>query len=342
MYGKDYGYRSGLNSSMAKHLQIKASNLINQFELNSSSRILDIGANDGTFLKNFTDLGSKLTAIDPTIPNWVEFYNFDAVLIDKLFDEKILSTTEIGTFDLISSISMFYDVPDPISFAALIKKLLSPSGIWHIELSYLPFMIRNNSYDTICHEHLEYYSLSSLFFILKSVQLQIINVNFNDINGGSIALDITHVSSKYFKSRININELIKQEESKIDSQSWDNFRISVDQSIGELKSKIQELSSDRARIVGIGASTKGNVILQASEMNQTLINFIAEINPRKYGKTTPGTKIPIKPECETRDPSIKTKLVLPWHFKNHIIKNEKDFLNSGGKLIFPLPKFEII
>lgn len=343
MYGRDYGYRSGLNSSMVYHLRRKALKLIKEYDLNSSSRILDIGANDGTFLKNFSEFsGSKLTAIDPTIPNWNKFYDFEVDLIDKLFDETVLNAIQMESFDLISSISMFYDVPSPIEFARQIKKLLSPLGIWHVEFAYLPFMIENNSYDTICHEHLEYYSLSSLQFILQQANLKIIKVDFNNINGGSIALDISHSNSEFYYSKFDTSASIKDENLKINNERWDQFRKSIDNNIKAIKSEIYEISSRNHEIIGIGASTKGNVILQATEMDATLIKFIAEINPSKYGKITPGTKIPIRTDHEAQNASIKYKFVLPWHFRDHIINNEKVFLNNGGKLIFPLPSFEIL
>jgi hypothetical protein len=342
MYGENYGYRSGLNSTMVEHLRMKALKLTKEYNLNSSSRILDIGANDGTFLKNFSKIGSRLTGIDPTIPNWIEFYDFEADLIGQLFDETILKSTQTHSFDLISSISMFYDVARPIEFAKLIKKLLSPSGIWHVELAYLPFMMRNNSYDTICHEHLEYYSISSLNFILQQSNLQIISVDYNRINGGSIALDITHSNSEFFQSKFDVSASINNEEPKINNEQWDQFRKSIDENIKAIKNGIHKIASNNQEIVGIGASTKGNVILQATGLNSVLIKFIAEINPRKYGKITPGTKIPIKTDDEAEKSLTKYKLVLPWHFKNHIIANEKKFLNNGGKLIFPLPNFEIL
>jgi hypothetical protein len=203
-------------------------------------------------------------------------------------------------------------------------------------------MIENNSYDTICHEHLEYYSISSLQFILQQSDLKIVSVDFNHVNGGSIALDITHSNSKFFYSKYDISAAIKNEEPKINVEKWDQFQKSIENNIKSIKNGINDIASKNHKIIGIGASTKGNVILQAAEMNAVLIKFIEEINPRKYGKVTPGTKIPIKAEKESQIDSIKYKMVLPWHFKDHIVDNEKVFLNNGGKLIFPLPKFEII
>jgi 2-polyprenyl-3-methyl-5-hydroxy-6-metoxy-1,4-benzoquinol methylase len=342
MYGAHYGYRSGLNSSMVEHLRLKSVQLIVKYQIGNTSNILDIGANDGTFLRNFSSVGSRLTAIDPTIPNWIENYDFDVQLIETLFDEKILDKVESKYFDLITSISMFYDVPDPIGFAKIIKKLLSPEGIWHIELSYLPYMLENNSFDTICHEHLEYYSLSSMQYIMSAAGLKIINVGFNRINGGSIYLDLTHQNNFQYKSQVDLKILIEKEKSKIDAKSWFVFRSTVNANIENIQKSIYDIVSSGNALVGIGASTKGNVILQALKCSPTLIKFIGEINSSKFGKVTPGTNIPILPEIETQRDGINYKFILPWHFKNHIMQNEKYFLKKGGKLIFPLPNLEII
>jgi hypothetical protein len=342
MYGDNYGYRSGLNSSMVLHLKDKSKKLIETFKLSKDSKILDIGANDGTFLKNFSKLGSQLVAFDPTINNWIEFYDFEVEKYSLLFTDENISKAELDTFDLITSISMFYDVPEPINFAKVIKNKLKKDGIWHVELSYLPTMLKKNSYDTICHEHLEYYSLNSLNFICKEVGLQILDIDFNDVNGGSIEINLTHSDSKTYKPKININHEIKKEIKEIDTEKWRKFSISVIKNIEDIKKTICEIKDSSKNICGIGASTKGNIILQASKLSSSEIDYIGEINPNKYGKYTPGSNIKIVPETQFEQDVPDYMFVLPWHFKNHIIKNKKNYLDHGGKLIFPLPEIEII
>jgi hypothetical protein len=341
MYGENYGYRSGLNSSMVNHLKLKAHSLINSLSLSSKSRILDIGANDGTFLRFFSEIEAHLCAVDPTISNWLEFYDFEVEKHPILFNSTNIETLDLQKFDLISSISMYYDVPDPISFATTIKDHLSEDGIWHIELSYLPTMLKQNSYDTICHEHLEYYSLNSIMYIFDKVDLKIINIDFNDINGGSITIDATHAKSRKFKQLQNLSEILSEEKNQINNDVWEKFNLQVSQNINQLFSCVSSLNEKDNVILGLGASTKGNVILQSSGLNNRLIHSIGEINPRKFGRVTPGTEILIENEelQPLRNPDYK--VVLPWHFKNHIIQKEIDFLKDGGKLIFPLPTFEI-
>jgi len=342
MYGRNYGYRSGLNSSMVQHLENKGKSLIQTFDLDAKSRILDIGANDGTFLRSFIPVKAELFAVDPTIANWEEFYDFNVQKLNLLFDDATIPNLNLGRFDLISSISMFYDVPNPIAFANLVKNHLNENGIWHVELSYLPAMIKQNSFDTICHEHLEYYSLTSLEYILKKAELKIIGFELNSVNGGSIAMNITHERSRIHVLDKNLKLSMSQEQSSIDDFSWKKFNLHVERNIEKLFASIRDFTNREKVITGLGASTKGNVTLQAANLNPSLIKNIAEINERKFGLVTPGTNIPIVPENDENAKSVDYKLVLPWHFRKHIIKNQGNFLNQGGKLIFPLPFFEIV
>ena len=301
MYGENYGYMSSLNSSMVSHLKIKALNLKKKYNLKGKNNILDIGSNDGTFLSFFNNK-FKLYGCDPTIKKFDHLYRKDIKKLPFFFSSKHFIKQK---FDLITSISMFYDLPDPLNFAKEIHSILNDNGVWHIELSYMPMMIKNTSYDTICHEHLEYYSLKSLKNLLDRANLKIINLSFNQINGGSISLDISKKKSS-------------------------------------LKELLLKLKKQNKKIIGYGASTKGNVMLQFCNINSKIISSIAEVNKFKFNKFTPGSKIKIISEEEAKQKKPDFMLVLPWHFKDHIIKKEQEFLKNGGKLIFPLPDIEII
>lgn len=342
MYGDNYGYRSGLNPVMVSHLNSKAESLIQKYGINVRSRILDIGANDGTFLRNFNNKSKDLYGIDPTIEKWDEYYDFDVNKIPIIFSTENIKNLDLGQFDLITCISMFYDLLDPVNFTKSIKSILKPHGILHIELSYLPTMLESKSYDTICHEHLEYYSLKSLNQIFERSEMKIIDYSLNNVNGGSIALNVTHSDSKTFSEKIDIKKEIRIEESRIDEFSWVQFRESVRMSTSNLKLCIQEIMESGKSVYGLGASTKGNVILQASNLNFNQIKAIGEVNEQKVGRVTPGTEIPIDSELDIDRQKPDYKIILPWHFKEHFIRSQSEFLESGGKLIFPLPLLEII
>lgn len=340
MYGDNYGYMSSLNSSMVSHLKLKSKQLKSKYKFNFNENILDIGSNDGTFLSFFSKK-FNLYGCDPTIKKFSKYYRKDIRQIQNFFSSKLFSNKK---FKLITTISMFYDVPDPLKFTKEISSILARNGIWHIELSYMPMMIKNTSYDTICHEHLEYYSLHSLKYLLDKAGLKIINLSFNQTNGGSIALDVTKKSSKYKKCEYLINWVLKSEKlNKYNTiKKQKNFFKACKTHKILLKKLIKNLKKEGKSVYGYGASTKGNVILQYCNLNSNEIKYIGEVNKFKFNRYTPGSKIKIISEQKLKKLKPDYLLVLPWHFKDNVIKKEKTYLNSGGKLLFPLPDIEII
>ena len=340
MYGGNYGYMSSLNKSMVSHLKMKALNLKKKYNLKIKNNILDIGSNDGTFLSYFNNK-FKLFGCDPTIKKFKNFYRKDIKQIPLFFSSKHFENKK---FDLITSISMFYDLPDPLDFAQQIHSILHEKGIWHIELSYMPMMIKNTSYDTICHEHLEYYSLKSLKYLLDRANLKIVNLSFNQINGGSIELDIAKKKSAHKECTHLINWVLESEKLNKynDIERQKAFFKECKNHKYLLKKLLLTLKKQNKKILGYGASTKGNVLLQYCGINSKILDNIAEVNKFKFNKFTPGTKIKIISEKKAKQKKPDYLLVLPWHFKDHIVKREQKFLKEGGKLIFPLPDIEII
>ena len=205
-------------------------------------------------------------------------------------------------------------------------------------------MINNSSYDTICHEHLEYYSVKSLKYLMDLANLKIINISFNQINGGSISLDVATKKSKYRENRVLIDWLLLREKTN----GFNSLKVQKDffnqckKHRFLLNNLLKKIKSQGKKIYGYGASTKGNVILQYCKINKNILDYIIEVNSFKYNRYTPGSKIKIVSENYLKKNKPDYLLVLPWHFKDHIIKKEKKFLDNGGKLIFPLPEIEII
>ena len=340
MYGENYGYMSSLNKAMEFHLKLKSKYLLDTYKLKKGDTVLDIGSNDGTFL-SFFNKNLNLFGCDPTINKFKKYYRKDIQLIPDFFSAENFKNKK---FELITSIAMFYDLPDPLKFANDIKKVLSKNGIWHIEMSYMPSMLNNSSYDTICHEHLEYYSVKSLKYLMDLANLKIINISFNQVNGGSISLDVAKKNSKYSENKILLNWLLLREKSNgfnsLNIQK--KFFNQCKKHRFLLNNLLKKIKSQGKKIYGYGASTKGNVILQYCKINRNLLNHIIEVNKFKYNRYTPGSNIKIVSEKYLKKNKPDYLLVLPWHFKDHIIKKEKKFLKYGGKLIFPLPEIEIV
>ncbi|GAC1304780.1 MAG: class I SAM-dependent methyltransferase [Mucilaginibacter sp.] len=344
MYGDNYGYRSGLNSSMVKHLEQKIRTLERIVNLTDNDLVIDIGSNDATSLKAYSGKHRKV-GIDPTGLKFKEYYTDDISLIPDFFTAgKFKANFPNDKARIITSIAMFYDLESPIEFVKDIESCLAEDGIWHFEQSYMPSMLRTNSYDTICHEHLEFYSFKVVKEMLESCGMRVIDVQMNAINGGSFAVTACKKNGKYVSNEPIINWLLKQEEDMgLDTpKPYRDFEERVFKHRKNLTDLIKALVADGKKIIGYGASTKGNVLLQFCGLTSEHIPYIAEVNEEKFGSFTPGTHIPIISEAEAKAMNPDYFFVLPWHFKDNILSREKEYLAKGGKFIFPLPEIEII
>jgi len=345
MYGDNYGYRSGLNSSMVAHLNGKVRGLERQHLLVSGDWVLDIGSNDGTLLKAYAAPGLHRVGMDPTAGKFRNFYPPEVEVVTEFFEgERFLGVSGGRRAKMITSIAMFYDLEDPNVFVRDISRSLAKDGVWHFEQSYMPSMLRTNAYDTVCHEHLEFYSLRVIQNLLARHGLRIVDVQMNSVNGGSIAVTACHEDADIPSARSIIDWMLQQEDNwGLNSvKPYRQFEDRVFKHRADLQRLIQALVADGKLVLGYGASTKGNVLLQFCQFGPRQIPAIAEVNPEKFGAYTPGTLIPIISEEEAHAMRPDYFLVLPWHFKSTIVQREKDYLAAGGKLIFPLPEIEIV
>jgi hypothetical protein len=344
MYGENYGYRSGLNGSMIRHLTQKMRYLERTYGLMPGDVVLDIGSNDSTGLQAYETEGLTRIGIDPTGEKFRAFYPDDIRLVPDFFSAEAYRRIKHRPASVVTSIAMFYDLESPIAFAREIGEILAPDGVWHFEQSYMPAMLRTCSYDTICHEHLEYYSLGAVKRILEAAGLRAIDVQMNAVNGGSFAVTAIRADSRRPANDAVIDWLLGQEDRMgLDTpRPYRDFEERVFRHRADLTRLIAALNADGKTVFGLGASTKGNVLLQFCGFTAKDIPFIAEVNPDKFGAFTPGSRIPIISEVEARAMKPDYFLVLPWHFKDGIIVREAAFLSSGGKMIFPFPEIEIV
>jgi hypothetical protein len=344
MYGENYGYRSGLNASMVRHLTQKIGYLERLADLKPGDTVLDIGSNDCTSLKAYTTPGLNRMGIDPTGAKFREYYPDDVKLVPDFFSAANFRKLTDKQATIVTSIAMFYDLDDPIAFARDVASVLAPDGLWHFEQSYMPAMLRTVSYDTICHEHLEYYSLDVVRKILDAADLKVVDVQMNAINGGSFAVTAARKTSKRPANDTVIDWLLGQEErmGMGTVRPFREFEDRVFRHRADLMRLLKGLAADGKTVLGYGASTKGNVTLQFCGVTAAEMPAIAEVNPEKYGRVTPGTRIPIISEAEARAMKPDYFLVLPWHFKEGILQREQEYIANGGKFIFPFPEIEII
>ncbi|MAV64109.1 MAG: methyltransferase domain-containing protein [Pelagibacteraceae bacterium TMED124] len=343
LYNKDYGYKSGINNSMKNHLKGITKEIESICKLYPKDFVLDIASNDGTLLKSYIRKDVKKIGIDPVISKYKNYYK-NIKSYSGLFNKRrFLSLSKNKKAKIITSIAVFYDIQNPEQFISDIKDILHEDGIWVMEQSYFPFLIKNNAFDSICHEHLSYFMYEQIKILLNRNGLKLIDVKFNDMNGGSFRLFITHVKTLYNENKKNISLLSKYEKKILFELKKTKFEFK--KNIKLLKKNLIKLliklKNQNKKVHIYGASTKGNVILQYCNIGPDLIPYAAERNPDKYGRYTPGSLIPIVSEKFSRNLEPDYYFVMPWHFKTEIIKREKKFLKRGGKFIFPLPKINI-
>ena len=346
LYNKDYGYRSGINKTMKNHLTSITKKLTKLVKLKKNDFVLDIASNDATLLNSYKTYGIKKIGIDPILNKFKKFYKKIDYKIANFFTLEAIQEKKIkNKFKIITACAVFYDIDKPNKFLKDVSQLIDQDeGVFYLEFQDLLSIIKNNLFDTICHEHLEYYSLKVAKNMIEKNNLKIIDIYKNDINGGSLGIFISHMNSKFKTINKNVNKILV-EEKKFKLNEVKTY-VSFYNKINNIKKKLLKIlikiKKNNQTIHGYGASTKGNVLLQYFDINHTLIDYVADRNPAKNNHYTPGTKIKIITEEKSRKFKPDFYLVLPWHFKKEILIREKKIIKNGTKFIFPLPNIQII
>jgi 2-polyprenyl-3-methyl-5-hydroxy-6-metoxy-1,4-benzoquinol methylase len=328
---ENYYYRSSINNTMNRDLRDVVADSTSRVELKTGDGVLDIGCNDGLMLTFFKE-NLKRVGIDPAknidwsnLPKSIEIVN-DYFPSPKLKDRK---------FKIITTTAMFYDLDDPNKAVQDIKKLLSKDGVLCIQVSYLYDTIRDMNFYDICHEHLEYYSLKTLMYLMKKNGMEVFDASTNNVNGGSIRIMAAHKEAKRPKSE-NLEYILLKERvfSLSDPRTYTIFSKLINISARRAKDYIKKQSG---LVIGLGASTKGNVLLQLSGIDNKMLPFISERNPFKVGLRTLGTDMLLISEDEARRKAPTCIFVIPWNFKAEIVQREKEYLEKGGKMLFIMP-----
>lgn len=343
MYGKDYGYRTGINTTMTKHVAGVVKKLSSMVKIKKNDYVLDIASNDGTLL-NFYDKRVVTFGVDPLVNKYIKNYKKINFKISEFFSAKpVIKKVKNIKFKIITALSVFYDMKKPNKFLSDVKKILHNDGILLLEFADLGSIVKYNMFDTFCHEHLEYYSAKVISKMCEKNDLRLFDMKSNNINGGSIQFFICKKNSIY-KNNISALNKIYRKETQLQLGERNTYFKFIKR-VEKIKNKLNFFLNSEIKkgkiIHGYGASTKGNVLLQYFGLTNKSISHIAERNPDKYNLYTPGTQIKIISEKNSRNILPDYYLVLPWHFKDEILKREKQTIKKGSKFIFPLPDFVI-
>lgn len=343
MYGPDYGYRTGINKTMSLHVKKITKILSKKVNLKKNDFVLDIASNDGTLL-NYYNRNIKTFGIDPVLDKYKLYYKNIDYKKNDFFNKNAIKSKTKNKFKIITALSVFYDLNNPNKFLKDVHDILDENGLFLLEFADLASLIKLNMFDTICHEHAEYYSTKVLTKMFEKNDLRLLQINKNDINGASKQFLLSKKNSKFKSNNKNIINILKEEKLlKLDDpKMYSKFFTKIKKIGKELKTFLDRQIKKNKVIHGYGASTKGNTLLQFFKIGQRQISFISDRNPDKYGLKTPGTNITIISEKKSRSLKPDFYLVLPWHFKKEILKREIKIRKKGTRFIFPLPKLTII
>jgi hypothetical protein len=341
-----YWYRSGINRTMTENLHGIAQRAQELVGLGPGDLVVDIGCNDGTLLDGYTAENLSYLGYDPSdVARYAVEKGYEVVsdffsagpFMERFADRKA---------KVVTSIAMFYDLEHPRDFVADVAAVLARSGVWVMELHYLPMMLEMNAFDAIVHEHLEYYSLAVIERLLAEEGLSVVDAELNDMNGGSIRLFIGHdgqlqQTPEQFRAVQALR--IREFELALDSpEPYETFRRNVERIRSDLGELCNRETGAGKTIHVYGASTKGNTILQYVGLDSSVISHAADRNPDKWGSETIRTGIPIISEEDSRAMKPDYYLVLPWHFLDEFVEREREYLSNGGKFIVPLPEVRVV
>ncbi len=348
MWNEDYGYRSGVNETMRNHLEGIVTQVESIVSLEEGDIVVDIGSNDGTLLGNYppgvvkvgfepsknvaSEAAKMFLARDEDVTKWKIVHDF--------FKEGPYKRNFENKAKVITAISMFYDLEDPNEFLQDINEVLDDDGIFVVQQNYVKGMIEQGAVDNICHEHLEYYSLGTMEYLLDRNELEVFDVSENNLNGGSFR---TLIQKKGGSREISdrVQEMRDGESHLGEEQTYLDFAETANNNFKQLKDYVDGQIEDGKKVYIYGASTRGGTLLQGAGIDHEQIIGAAERNPAKWGKTMMSTGIPMVSEEEARE-DADVFVVLPWFFRDEFVKREDDFIRSGGEMCFPLPKFEVV
>lgn len=356
MMYQNYWYRSGTNQTMRDALADIAGLAAKLARLKAAGSVLDIGCNDGTLLSSYSVPGLYKIGFDPAQNLAVFSRNVADKIVVGFFDgDCFLADPDLRERrpKVVTSIAMFYDLEDPNRFVADIQRIMHPEGVWIVQMSYLPLMLKQNDFGNICHEHLEYYSLQSLEYLLDLHGFSVVDAQLNDVNGGSIRAFIRNRAADqsafgdqaYRKQAADRVSRLRESEADLGLDRITPYRQFAERVQGikrQVCDFIKAQVAQKKKVFVYGASTKGNTMLQYFGLDNSVIGAAAERNPDKWGLVTVGTRLPIISEAEARAAKPDYFLVLPWHFIEEFKAREHDYLSSTGKFIVPLPQFALI
>jgi SAM-dependent methyltransferase len=340
----EYPYFSSFSDTMLRHARDLAEQLVRTRRLSRENRILEIGSNDGYLLQYFLEKNIPILGIEPAknlhqvsvqknIPTLCSFFN------QETFRQL---NRDRQSFDVILALNVFAHAPDPHEFLEGIRLLLAPDGIAVFEFPYVRELIDKNEFDTIYHEHISYFSVTTLVNLFEQHQLRIYNVERLPIHGGSLRLTVMHNTGTPVSPVVEAFMEEEKRDGLLSPQYYLGFAHSVEKMKRETVTCLGALKREGKKIAGYGAAAKGSTLLNYYGIGRETIDFIADRNPFKQGRYLMGNHIPIVDPAQIRISKPDYILVLPWNLKEEIMEQLSYIRDWEGRFIIPIPKVEMV
>lgn len=346
MYHENYGFKSGISQSIKDDLKDVVSTALEYKD--DIHTWLDIASNDGTLL-SFVPNSIERTGIDPIAKYCKEAEAHADRIINDFFNVEAFSLYAPGDghktydqFDVITSISCFYDMDDPNVFVDGVKRVLSKWGIWIIQQNYLLPTLQLNAVDNFCAEHLEYYTLLSLEPLLERHGLEVIDLSTSMVNGGSLRTVVAKIGAYEISDAVEQQRQIEKHFELDKMTPYVKFAEEVMENIKDLKEMVYQINQAGDYVYYLAASTRGSTIWQTAGFTPADVPLAVERNPEKVGRYFSAMNIPIISEEEARANKPNYMIVGPWFFADEIIDREIEYIEAGGNLIIPLPELKIV
>ena len=351
LYTRHYWYRSGTTDTMRRALANVVESALNRVHLNLFDTVLDIGANDGTLLQCYPP-DAKIFKIGVEPASNIDVMGTDAVIKDfwGVKEERGAAVREVEKYSapkIVTACGMFYDLDDPNTFVRDVARVMHSDGIFVAQFMGLRQTVENNDIGNLAHEHLEFYSLRSIFKLFERHGLDVVDVESNDVNGGSYRVFARHTRNHGpipDGATERIYQAVRAEGSLTHPEFYREWSRSLDACKDRILSIIESYNAQGKTVAAFGASTKGNVILQWLGLTSGQVAFAIDRSPEKVGRYMVGSGVPIVGEEEGRARMPDLCLVLPYAFRDEFIQHEASapWRTNGGKFLFPLPKVEIV
>lgn len=343
MFHEHYAFLSSTSARMAEHFQAFAASVTANHVRHSDPFVVELGSNDGIMLRHFAQAGIRHLGVEPSANVAQVAMERGVNTVCKFFDQAVAAEIwdTYGQADAILGANVMCHIADLHSVLTGIRSLLKPGGVLMFEDPYLGDIIEKTSYDQIYDEHVFYFSVRSVSFLVKQYELEVIDVQPQNVHGGSMRYVIAHRGAHSVSPRVAAQRAVEERMALSAPDTYETFRCNVEWSRERLMALLRDLKRQGKRVVGYGATSKSTTVTNYCGITPDLVEFISDTTPIKQGKCSPGAHIPVRSHEEFRAQYPDYALLFAWNHGEEVIEKESAFREAGGKFIVYVPRVEV-